>query len=64
MEVSSEVRESIDKLVDYSYSDEQKHYEENNEVEITDEEINNPELLEDQDHIFYHILVIQQFLNQ
>lgn len=62
--ISDEVRESIDKLIDYNYSDEQKDYEILIGRSLTDDEINDPDLLEEQDHIFYHILVIQNYLNQ
>jgi len=61
--MSNEVRESIDKLINYSFSEEENHYEEEYDVEITDEDYKNPERLEHKDHIFYHILVVQQFLN-
>lgn len=62
--MSSEVRESFDAILDYNFSDEQKHYEEENDVEINDDDYNNPDGLEDKNHIFYHILVAQQYLNQ
>ena len=62
--ISNEIRKSLEAILDYSYSDEQENYEQENDVEISDDDYNNPENLEDKNHIFYHILVIQQFLNQ
>jgi hypothetical protein len=62
--MNSEVRQSIDNILNYNFADEEKHYEEENDVEITDEDYNNPDRLEDKDHIFYHILVVQQYMNQ
>ena len=62
--MSDEVRQSIDNILNYDFADEQKHYEEEHDVEITDDDYNNPDRLEDKDHVFYHILVVQQFLNQ
>jgi len=62
--MSSEVRASLDLLIDYNFSDEENHYEEENDVTITDDDYNNPDRLEDKNHIFYHILVLQQFMNQ
>lgn len=62
--MSNEVRDSIDKILNYDFAAEQKHYEEEYDVEITDEDYNNPDRLEDKNHIFYHILVVQQFMNQ
>ena len=61
--ISKEVLESFDKLIDYNYADEQKNYEILIERSLTDDEINDPDLLEHQDHIFYHILVIQNWIN-
>jgi hypothetical protein len=62
--MSDEVRQSIDNILNYNFADEEKHYEEENDVEIVDEDYNNPDRLEDKDHIFYHILVVQQYMNQ
>ncbi len=62
--MSSEIKKSLDALVDYNFSEEQAHYEEENDCEITDDDYNNPDGLEDQNHIFYHILVISQWMNQ
>jgi hypothetical protein len=62
--MSNEVRQSIDKILDYNFADEQKHYEEENEINICDNDYNNPDGLPDKEHIFYHILVVQQYMNQ
>jgi hypothetical protein len=62
--MSSEVRASLDAILNYDFAAEQKHYEEEHDVEITDDDYNNPDRLEDKDHVFYHILVVQQYLNQ
>jgi hypothetical protein len=62
--MSSEVRASLDAILNYDFVAEQKHYEEEHDVEITDDDYNNPDRLEDKDHVFYHILVVQQYLNQ
>ena len=60
---SKDIRDAIDKILDYNFSDEVKHYEEENDIVITDEHYNDPDLLENQDHILYSILVVQQYLN-
>lgn len=62
--MSNEVRQSIDEILNYNFADEQKHYEEENDITICDDDYNNPDRLEDNDHIFYHILVVQQYMNQ
>lgn len=64
MKLSKEIRTSIDAVIDYNFNSEQKDYEMSFDVEITNENINDPDTLEHQEHIFYHLLVVQQFLNQ
>lgn len=59
----NEIQEAINKILDYNFNDEKKHYEEENDIEITDEHYEDPDLLEDKNHIFYSILVVQQYLN-
>ena len=63
-EMCNEIRESLDTILDYHFHDEQKHYEEENDISICDDDYNNPDGLPDKEHIFYHILVLQQWMNQ
>lgn len=55
---------AIDKITDYLYEDEKKHYEEIIGREVTEEEMINPDLLKDKSHIFYYILLLNSYINQ
>ena len=59
-----ELINSLNILIDYNFKDELKDYEESFDVEIVEDDYNNPERLEHKGHIFYHILVLQKVLNQ
>lgn len=61
--ISKEILEAIDKVIDYNFADEVKHYESEFDIKLTDEHFEDPELLEHQDHILYSLLVVQQFVN-
>lgn len=43
---------------------EHRHYQEENNVLITDAQLNNPDMLKHQDHVFFHIAVLQNWINQ
>lgn len=62
-EISKEVLEAIDKVIDYNFADEVKHYESEFDVKLNDEHFENPDLLDNKDHILYSLLVAQQFVN-
>lgn len=61
--ISQEILDAIDKVIDYNFADEVKHYESEFDIKLTDEHFEDPELLEHQDHILYSLLVVQQFVN-
>ncbi len=61
--INKEILEAIDKVIDYNFADEVKHYESEFDIKLTDEHFEDPELLEHQDHILYSLLVVQQFVN-
>lgn len=60
---SKEVRNSIEKIVEYNYSDELKDWEATN-GDVPKEAFNDPEILFTPDHIFYHLLIVNQYLNE
>lgn len=59
-----EIINAIDKITDYLYKDEKKHYEEIIDRKVTEDEMINPDLLKNKSHIFYHILLLNSYINQ
>lgn len=62
--MNAKLLQSIQNIVNYNISEEESHYEAEHNTDITGEHEKNPDLLENQEHILYDLLVVQKFLNE